>query len=102
MAPAAEELFWITPRHACPTRLVCTGCSKLLTFSDEQDVVKEVIGLWGWLQQRNGRGVLEGVRGIAKVLNDGKGGGGVQAGGDLIHEQHPLGAHNHLACNNHM
>lgn len=40
---------------------------------------------------------LQGVRKVADAAHDEEGGGGVQAGADLVQEQRVLGAHHHLA-----
>ena len=72
--------------------------SAALAFSNKDDVIEEIIGLGRRLQQGDGGGVAQVVGGVAQVLDDGKGGRGVQPCGNLVHEQHPLGAHDHLTC----
>ena len=48
---------------------------------------------------RQGAGAdLEGVHEVADAADDEEGGGGVEAGADLVQEQRVLGAHHHLAC----
>ena len=41
---------------------------------------------------------LQGVCEVADAAHDEEGGGGVQAGADLVLEQRVLGPHHHLAC----
>ena len=68
------------------------------TFCHQQDVIKEVVGLWSRLQQRDHGGVVESVRLIPEELDNGVGGAAVQAGADLVHEEDLLGPHHHLTC----
>ena len=75
-----------------------TERGKEFTFCQQQDVVKEVVGLWGGLQQGDHGGVVESVRLIPQELDDGIGGAAVQTCADFIHEEDCLGANHHFTC----
>ena len=70
--------------------------SAALAFSNKDDVIEEIIGLGRRLQQGDGGGVAQVVGGVAQVLDDGKGGRGVQPCGNLVHEERSCWPNNHL------
>ena len=54
-----------------------------LTFRQEQNVIKQVIALRGWLEQRHEQGCLPMVHKVAHALGNLEGAAAVQASGDL-------------------
>ncbi len=66
------------------------------TFRQEHDVIEEVVGLWGGLQQGHKHGGGPQVAELPQGSSDLEGGAAVQAGADLIQEQGLLGTHQQL------
>ena len=62
----------------------------------QHDIIKEVVGLRGRLQQGHQQGALQNVAEIGQALSDEEGGGAVQACADFIHEQHLLASNDDL------
>ena len=63
------------------------------TFRQEHDVIKQVVGLWGGLQQGHKHGGSPQVAELPQGASDLEGGAAVQAGADLVQEQGLLGTH---------
>ena len=53
------------------------------TLRQQQDVVKEVVALRAWLEQRHEQGCLPNVHKVAHAFHNLEGAAAVQAGGDL-------------------
>lgn len=70
-----------------------------LPLGEQHDVVEEVEDLWRGLEQRHQHGSLAQVDNLLDAPDDLEGGGAVQAGGYLIHEEHLGRADQHLPCN---
>ena len=68
------------------------------TFRQEHDVIKEVVGLRGGLQQGYEHGSVPQVAELTQGASDLESGAAVQPCADLIQEQSLLGAHQQLAC----
>ena len=68
------------------------------TFGHEQDVIKQVVGLWGGLQQRHQHCCLPQVAEVPQGACDLKGGAAVQSCADLIQKQGFLGPYQQLPC----
>ena len=62
----------------------------------QHDIIEEVVGLRGRLQQGYQQSALQDVAEVGEALGDEEGGCAVQACADLIHEQHLLAPHNDL------
>lgn len=71
---------------------------KPCTFCQQQDVIKQIIGLWSRLQQGDHGGVVESVCLVPEELDNGIGGAAVQACADLVHEEDCLGTNHHFTC----
>ena len=54
------------------------------TFSDEHDIIKQVVAFRRWLQQRDEHCVLLSVGQVSQILDDLEGGGRIQASRDFI------------------
>ncbi len=67
------------------------------TFRQEHDVIKEVVGLRGGLQQGYKHGGGPQVAELPQGASDLEGGAAVQASADLIQEQGLLGTHQQLS-----
>ena len=63
------------------------------TFRQQHDVVKEVVGLWGGLQQGHQHGGSPQVAELPQGASNLEGGAAVQASADLVQEQRLLGTH---------
>lgn len=68
-----------------------------LAVGEEDDVVEEVVGLRRRLEEGDEGGALHDVDLLPEHLDDLEGGGAVEAGGDLVHEEGAWGPHQHLA-----
>ena len=73
---------------------------KHFTFSQQEDVVCELVGLGLGLQQGHEDGGLLHVHKISQALHNQVGRGAVQPSRDFIQEQSVLGSDHHLACMN--
>ena len=67
-------------------------------LGEHHDVIKQVVCLWGWLQQGHQQGGVQEVAEVGEALGDEEGGGAVQAGADFVHEQHFFAAHDDFTC----
>lgn len=63
------------------------GSVKVYTFRQQKDVIKQVVHLWGRLQQADDNGCIAQMCKISQALDDLEGGAAVQAGADFIHEE---------------
>ncbi len=67
-----------------------------VALGHQHDIVKEVVGLRGRLQQGHQQSALQDVAEVGEALGDEESGCAVQACADFIHEQHLLASNNDL------
>lgn len=65
-------------------------CSRWLPIGEQQNIIKDGVDFWRGLQQAYHGGKAHDMGGVGQELGHTVGSGAVQAGADLVHQQHTL------------
>ena len=93
---AGDFLVWANCKGRLRAHLFPRTVKYYLALRQQHDIIKQVVGLRGWLQQGHQQSALHDVAEVGEALGDEKGSGTVQACADFVHEQRLLASHHDL------